>query len=177
MFERFSESAWRTVFLAVYEAARTGSAYIESKHLLSGLLLEDAGLTAASINQPYQIPPLDWPETEPVMPPGDTGRPFVPADAAERLREALSEVESLQGRNSTAADMPLSKGAQTVLRSASQCDEGWVALPNLLYGLVHAGDARLQQLLEENGLGRNWTEKLVQKYRSETRTERRLSNR
>jgi ATP-dependent Clp protease ATP-binding subunit ClpC len=40
MFERYTEGARRTVFFARYEAAQIGSVYIETEHILLGLLRE-----------------------------------------------------------------------------------------------------------------------------------------
>lgn len=45
MFERYSEKARRVVFFARYEASQYGSPYIETEHLLLGLLREDRALT------------------------------------------------------------------------------------------------------------------------------------
>jgi hypothetical protein len=44
MFERYSERARRVIFFARYEASEYGSPYIESEHLLLGLLREDRAL-------------------------------------------------------------------------------------------------------------------------------------
>ena len=44
MFERYSERARRVIFFARYEASQYGSPYIETEHLLLGLLREDSGL-------------------------------------------------------------------------------------------------------------------------------------
>jgi hypothetical protein len=41
MFERYTEKARRAIFFARYEASQYGSPYIESEHLLLGLLRED----------------------------------------------------------------------------------------------------------------------------------------
>lgn len=45
MFERYTEKARRTVFYARYEASQFGSPYIETEHLLLGLLRENKALT------------------------------------------------------------------------------------------------------------------------------------
>jgi hypothetical protein len=45
MFERYTEKARRVVFFARYEASQFGSPYIETEHLLLGLLREDKALT------------------------------------------------------------------------------------------------------------------------------------
>src|ERR1035438_8784119 len=44
MFERYTEKARRIIFFGRYEASRFGSPYIETEHLLLGLLREDKAL-------------------------------------------------------------------------------------------------------------------------------------
>ena len=44
MFERYTEKARRVIFFARYEASQFGSPYIETEHLLLGLLREDKAL-------------------------------------------------------------------------------------------------------------------------------------
>jgi hypothetical protein len=46
MFERYTEKARRVIFFARYEASQYGSPYIESEHLLLGLLREDRAPTS-----------------------------------------------------------------------------------------------------------------------------------
>src|SRR6516225_9809709 len=46
MFERFTAKARRVIFFARYEASNYGSHYIETEHLLLGLLREDHALVA-----------------------------------------------------------------------------------------------------------------------------------
>jgi hypothetical protein len=41
MFERYTEKARRCIFFARYEASMFGSPYIETEHLLLGILRED----------------------------------------------------------------------------------------------------------------------------------------
>ncbi len=45
MFERYTEKARRVIFFARFEASSFGSPYIETEHLLLGLLREDKALT------------------------------------------------------------------------------------------------------------------------------------
>src|SRR5580658_8419762 len=45
MFERYTEKARRVIFFARYEASQFGSPYIETEHLLLGVLREDKALT------------------------------------------------------------------------------------------------------------------------------------
>lgn len=44
MFERYTEKARRVIFFARYEASEFGSPYIETEHLLLGLLRKDKAL-------------------------------------------------------------------------------------------------------------------------------------
>ena len=44
MFERYTEKARRTIFFGRFEASAFGSPYIETEHLLLGLLREDKAL-------------------------------------------------------------------------------------------------------------------------------------
>ncbi len=49
MFERYTEKARRVVFFARYEASQFGSPYIETEHLLLGLLRESRAVTDSDI--------------------------------------------------------------------------------------------------------------------------------
>ena len=44
MFARYTEEARRVIFFARHEASQSGSPYIETEHLLLGLLREDKAL-------------------------------------------------------------------------------------------------------------------------------------
>lgn len=45
MFERYTQKARRVIFFARYEASQYGSLYIETEHLLLGLLDQDQVVT------------------------------------------------------------------------------------------------------------------------------------
>lgn len=51
MFERYTEKARRVIFFARYEASQYGSSYIETEHLLLGLLRGDQVLTRTFLGQ------------------------------------------------------------------------------------------------------------------------------
>jgi ATP-dependent Clp protease ATP-binding subunit ClpC len=51
MFERFTEKARRVIFFARYEASNYGSPYIETEHLLLGLLREDRAFVPRFLGQ------------------------------------------------------------------------------------------------------------------------------
>jgi ATP-dependent Clp protease ATP-binding subunit ClpC len=51
MFERYTESARRTLFFARYETSMTGGTAIETEHLLLGLLREHKGISARLLSR------------------------------------------------------------------------------------------------------------------------------
>src|SRR5713226_6554966 len=52
MFERYTEKARRVLFFARYEASQLGSPYIETEHILLGLLREDKNLPNRFLSRP-----------------------------------------------------------------------------------------------------------------------------
>jgi ATP-dependent Clp protease ATP-binding subunit ClpC len=56
MFERYTESARRTLFFARYEASQSGSRAIETEHLLLGLLRDMPGIVAAVFERAHASP-------------------------------------------------------------------------------------------------------------------------
>ena len=55
MFERYTEKARRAIFFARFEASQFGSPYIESEHLLLGLLRENAATLSRHAGQNIQL--------------------------------------------------------------------------------------------------------------------------
>src|SRR6266404_6048518 len=51
MFERYTERARRVIFFARYEASQYGSPYIETEHLLLGLLREDRAVAKRFLDE------------------------------------------------------------------------------------------------------------------------------
>src|SRR6266513_2107943 len=49
VFERYTEKARRVIFFARYEASQYGSPYIETEHLLLGLMREDKALATSML--------------------------------------------------------------------------------------------------------------------------------
>ncbi len=58
MFERYTEKARRVIFFARFEASQYGSPFIESEHLLLGLLREDQALARFVFGSPWSIDPI-----------------------------------------------------------------------------------------------------------------------
>ncbi len=51
MFERYTETARRVIFFARYEASQLGSPYIETEHLLLGILREETCFAAEMLSE------------------------------------------------------------------------------------------------------------------------------
>jgi hypothetical protein len=128
MFDRYSEKARRTIFFARYEASQFGSSYIESEHLLLGILREDKSL----------IPLLRIP-------------------SAEALRDKIEDRLGPQGEKiSTSVDLPLSHECKRALAYASE-DADTLGHKNietwhLVLGLLRLEKSGALELLAENGI-------------------------
>ena len=93
MFERYTEKARRTIFFGRYEASQFGSPYIESEHLLLGLLREDKGLANT----------------------------FLRLHAAlESIRKQVEEQTVFREKVSTSVDLPLSNECTRILAYATE---------------------------------------------------------
>ena len=88
MFERYTEKARRVIFFARYEASQFGSPYIETEHLLLGLLREDKALANR----------------------------FLRSHAAvESIRKQIEGHTTIREKVSTSVDLPLSHECTRVL--------------------------------------------------------------
>src|ERR1017187_2176949 len=94
MFERYTEKARRTIFFARYEANQFGSPYIESEHLLLGILREDR----AMVNRLLKKPTV----------------------SVESLRQQIKVRTKIQEKISVTVDLPLSKESKRVLAYAAE---------------------------------------------------------
>src|ERR1700752_4525594 len=93
MFETYTEKARRVIFYARYEASQFGSPYIETEHLLLGILREDKALT---------------------------NRFFHAHASVEDIRQQI-EARTLTRENiPTSADLPLSNESKRVLAYAAE---------------------------------------------------------
>lgn len=90
MFEHYTEKARRTIFFARYEASQLGGSYIETEHLLLGLLREDKALANR----------------------------FLGSHAAvESIRKRIEDRTAPGQKVSTSVDLPLSHESKRVLSS------------------------------------------------------------
>jgi len=80
MFERYTEKARRVTFFSRYEASQFGTPYIETEHILLGLLREDAALTKVVLPSIASI---------------------------DAIRKEINEHAMRRGKTSTSVDLPL----------------------------------------------------------------------
>jgi ATP-dependent Clp protease ATP-binding subunit ClpC len=111
MFERYTESARRTLFFSRYEATQHGSTWIESQHVLLGILREEKGVAAR----------------------------VLAAVPIGQLREQFSRGTAARGR-ATAVEIPFSAEAKRVLQHAADEADGLqhrhIGTEHLLLGLL-----------------------------------------
>ena len=91
MFERYTEKARRVIFFARYEASQFGSPYIETEHLLLGLLREDKALTNRFLRSHASV---------------------------ESIRKQIEAHTTIREKVSTSVDLPLSNECKRVLAYA-----------------------------------------------------------
>ena len=129
MFERFTEKARRVVFFARYEASQFGSPYIESEHLLLGLLREDKALT-------YRF----------LRPPG----------TMEAIRKAIEQHTTVREKTPTSIDLPLSNESKRALayaaEEAERLSHQHIETEHLLLGLLREEQCFAAKVLHDRGV-------------------------
>jgi Clp amino terminal domain, pathogenicity island component len=132
MFERYTERARRVIFFGRYEASQLGDAYIETQHLLLGLMRQDAGLLLDFIN-PEQALSI---------------RQEIESEAAVRNQG--------QKKLQTSVDLPLSNESKRVLaysaEEAERLRDRHIGVEHMLLGLLRESGTLAAKLLEKNGL-------------------------
>jgi ATP-dependent Clp protease ATP-binding subunit ClpC len=129
MFERYTEKARRVIFFARYEASQFGSPYIETEHILLGLLREDKALANR----------------------------FLQSHAAvESIRRQIEAHTTVREKVSTSVDLPLSHESKRVLAYASEEAERlhhkYIGSGHLLLGLMREENTFAAQILRERGV-------------------------
>ena len=129
MFERYTEKARRVIFFARYEASQFGQPYIETEHLLLGLLREDKALTNRFLRSHSTV---------------------------ESIRKQIERGTTVGERISTSVDLPLSNESKRVLAYAAEEAERLVhkhiGTEHLLLGLLREQNCFAQTILTERGL-------------------------
>ena len=129
MFERYTEKARRVIFFARYEASQFGSPYIETEHLLLGLLREDKALANR----------------------------FLRSHAAvESIRKQIEGHTTIREKVSTSVDLPLSHECKRVLaygaEEAERLNHKHIGTEHLLLGLLREEKCFAAEILHERGL-------------------------
>ena len=129
MFERYTEKARRVIFFARYEASQFGSPYIETEHLLLGLLREDKALTNRFLRSHASV---------------------------ESIRKQIEGHTTIREKVSTSVDLPLSNECKRVLayaaEEAERLSHKHIGTEHLLLGLLREEKCFAAEILVERGL-------------------------
>jgi hypothetical protein len=129
MFERYTEKARRVIFFARFEASQYGSPYIESEHLLLGLLRTDLGLLKTFLGS---------------------------HDIEMEIRAEIEKHIERRERISTAIEVPLSLQSREVLKlaaeSAARLAHRHIDTQHLFMGLLRVENSLAAQILMARGL-------------------------
>src|SRR5579863_2652704 len=129
MFEKYTEKARRVIFFSRYEASQFGSPYIESEHLLLGLLREDKAVTSK----------------------------FLGLNASfELIRKQIEERTTVREKTSTSVDLPLSAECKRVLayaaEEAERLSHEFIDTQHLLLGLLREEKSLAAEILHGRGV-------------------------
>jgi ATP-dependent Clp protease ATP-binding subunit ClpC len=129
MFERYTEKARRVIFFARYEASQFGSPYIETEHVLLGLLREDKALTNRFLRSHASV---------------------------ESIRKQIEGHTTIREKVSTSVDLPLSNESKRVLayaaEEAERLSQKHIGPEHLLLGLLRDEKCFAATILLERGL-------------------------
>jgi hypothetical protein len=129
VFERYTEKARRVIFFARYEASHFGSPYIETEHILLGVLREDKGLSNRFLRSPGSV---------------------------ESIRKQIEDHTTVRENVLTSVDLPLSNESKRVLAYAAEEAERLghrhIGTEHLLLGLLREETSFAADILHERGL-------------------------
>jgi Clp amino terminal domain, pathogenicity island component len=128
MFERFTQSARRIIIFARHEAATYGSPYIDSEHLLLGVLREDRQLANRFLGE---------------------------GDIISEIRTAIERRTAPPERTPT-DEIPLSSHSKTILKVAAHAAEQFgrrhIETEHLLFAMATVENSLAARLLHTRGL-------------------------
>jgi uncharacterized protein (TIGR02246 family) len=128
MFERFTETTRRVVFVARYEASEYGSQHIDTEHLLLGLMNEDFPLMTAMIGSKISV---------------------------DAIRQEIEKHIQRRERFSVGIEVPLSAESRRVLKfAAEEADrlaQRHVGTEHMLLALLREKNARAAAILRQYG--------------------------
>ena len=128
VFEHYTEKARRVIFFARYEASQFGTPYIDSEHLLLGLLRESKALSTTLLAKS--------------------------PTAVEDIRKQIETHKPFGKAISTSVDLPLSEECQNILHYASEeahaLGHRHIGAEHLLLGMLREQECYGAQLLNDN---------------------------
>ncbi|HXA85488.1 MAG TPA: Clp protease N-terminal domain-containing protein [Candidatus Dormibacteraeota bacterium] len=129
MFEKYTEKARRVIFFGRYEASQFGSPYIETEHLLLGLLREDKSLSHRFLQGQAPV---------------------------EDIRKQIEANTVVREKVSTSVDLPLSNENRRVLgyaaEEAERLSHRHIGTEHLLLGLLREEMSFAARILNEHGV-------------------------
>jgi ATP-dependent Clp protease ATP-binding subunit ClpC len=129
MFERYTETARQAIFVARFEASQVGSEYIETEHLLLGILRADGPLAIRLLKAPTKI---------------------------ESIREQIEKQQVRREKLSTSIDLPLSHQCKRVLAYSAEVAENLnhksITPEHLVLGLLRETDCLASKMMVESGV-------------------------
>jgi ATP-dependent Clp protease ATP-binding subunit ClpC len=129
MFERYTDTARRTIFAARFEASRLGSESIETEHLLLGILRTDGLLILRLLKAP---------------------------EKADSIREQLEKQLPQRDKVPTSVDLPLSRECKRVLQHAAEeatrLNNQYITAGHFLLALLSEESSTASKVMLENGL-------------------------
>lgn len=129
MFERYTEQARRTIFFARYEASNYGSRYIETEHLLLGLLRENKRLNLILFGEHSRI---------------------------DEIRKRVDAHTPARERIATSVDIPLSdEGKLTLAYAAEEAERlelKHIGTEHLLLGILRESKSFGAAILNQLGI-------------------------
>jgi ATP-dependent Clp protease ATP-binding subunit ClpC len=144
MFARYTEEARRVIFFARHEASQSGSPYIETEHLLLGLLREDKALAIR----------------------------FLRSHAAvESICKQIEGHTTIRGKVSISVNLPLSHEYKRVLaygaEEAERLNHKHIGTEHLLLGLLREEKCFAAEILHVRGLRLSTIREELQRTQSE----------
>jgi ATP-dependent Clp protease ATP-binding subunit ClpA len=129
MFERYTEKARRVIFFARYEASQYGSPFIETEHLLLGLLREDRTLARRFLGE---------------------------VNSEEGIRAEIERHITPRERSSTSVEVPLTLESKKILNLAAEESDRvghrHVGTEHILLGLLCVKDSLAAKILHARGV-------------------------
>ena len=145
MFERYTEKARRLIFFARYEASQFGSPYIETEHLLLGLLRESKESVTKLLSGST---PVEAVKGIALI------RSKIETNASHSRVIPTSALDALKAARQI--DLPLSNGSKRALAYAAEeavrFSHQYIGTEHLLLGLMRETDGLASQILTSVGL-------------------------